>query len=696
MNNLTSASNALSQFSPIRQAYELASRHPYYACLAAIGLIANQTAAYLSSIRNAAVPNEAVAARLIAFYTNLPVDPKPKIQGNSLIEQGVWIKNWILSCRDLQLNNKGMHTLPPEIGLFVNLKGLDLSYNRLTKIPPEIGNLQALRVLNLEHNQFVEFPPEIGNLKALQQLDLSDNRLVTLSPEIGTFQALRKLYLENNQLATLPPEIGNLQALQQLILLRNHLVTLPSEIGNLQALRVVSFEQNRLVALPPEIGNLQALQILKLEQNQLAALPPQIGNLQALQQLGLWHNQLTTFPPEIGNLQTLQLLSFEQNRLVALPPEIYQLSEQCTVDARVNPLDQTTLEQFLEGLTLHRTTHPGEGPIIMFRHGPNASLPAQIQSWSAEFEAAFPDQQRPPTDFTPLTSLNGEHANNLREYLTNLRTIKDYREPVPDDHTITPQNNVIRRVENMLQLACANPIFKEKMLALIAEGLTNCDDRKLVIFNDIEIEYQFHLKEMSDREFIPLAQGASMYNLLKQHAIKIANKNNFRDVVEVILGYHIGVQKRGNVSLPITTREMGHPEASPVTSRMLEEAEKLILRYNPTQQLERSLHWQQRMSERYPKEADLTETKFGKLFSAAKKFDQDCGFRASPEEKKLWVDAWLKKHPEHHELQGVLLDASLKDYTQAVDAISELRGIALAHLGNDLVRYLPRPVERKT
>jgi len=323
---------------------------------------------------------------------------------------------------------------------------------------------------------------------------------------------------------------------------------------------------------------------------------------------------------------------------------------------------------------------------------PTVGLTAQLQSWATEYETAFPDQPHLTTDYTPLTSLDENHATNLREFLINLRTIKDYAKPVPDYRSITPRNNVIRRVENMLQLACTNPVFKEKMLALIAEGLTDCDDRKLVIFNDIEIEYQFHIKEMSDREFIPLAQGASIYYLLKRHAIKIAQKNNLRDVVEVILGYHIGVQKRRNEVLPITTREMGHPDASGVTTTMLEEAEKFISNYTPMQQLERSEHWQKRMSERYPMEADLIETKFGKLFSAAQKFDKYC---ASPAEKKLWVDAWFKKHPEHPELAAVLLDPNIKDYTQAGDAIAELRGIALAHLGNHLVSLFSRSTERK-
>jgi hypothetical protein len=56
---------------------------------------------------------------------------------------------------------------------------------------------------------------------------------------------------------------------------------------------------------------------------------------------------------------------------------------------------------------------------------------------------------------------------------------------------------------------------------------------------------------------------------------------------------------------------------------------------------------------------------------------------------------WFKKHPEHPELASVLLDPNIKNYTQAVDAIAELRGIALAHLGNHLVSLFSRSTERK-
>ena len=227
--------------------------------------------------------------------------------------------------KGLYLENNKLESLPREIGNLSALKELYLNDNRLETLPPEIGKLSALQEFLIKDNKIESLPPEIGNLSALQELDLENNRIETLPPEIGNLSALKRLVLDNNKLKTVPSNIGKLSCLLFLYIQNNQLKTLPSEIGNLTALEQLHLENNKLKTLPSEIGNLLALNQLLLNNNKFQSIPPEIGNLSALDELQLENNQLKTLPREIGKLTRLSTLSFENNQLKTLPKEIGKL-----------------------------------------------------------------------------------------------------------------------------------------------------------------------------------------------------------------------------------------------------------------------------------------------------------------------------------------------------------------------------------
>ncbi|MBF0466937.1 MAG: leucine-rich repeat domain-containing protein [Nitrospirae bacterium] len=222
----------------------------------------------------------------------------------------------------LNLSNKYITTLPPEIFNLSNLQTLYLNNNQLTTLPSEIRNLSNLQTLDLSGNQLTILPPEIGNISNMQTFNLSDNQLTTLPSEILNLSNLEKLYLSGNQLTTLPPEILNLSNLRVLYLDKNQLSTIPPEIVNLSNLRFLNLSENQLTTIPPKIGNLSNLQWLKLSGNQLTTIPSKIGNLSNLQWLDLNDNQLITLPPEIVNLSNLQTFSLRSNPLTIPQPEI--------------------------------------------------------------------------------------------------------------------------------------------------------------------------------------------------------------------------------------------------------------------------------------------------------------------------------------------------------------------------------------
>ncbi|KAH7522630.1 hypothetical protein FEM48_Zijuj07G0159200 [Ziziphus jujuba var. spinosa] len=72
-----------------------------------------------------------------------------------------------------------------EIGKFMNLQMLDLSYNQLSaSIPQMLSNLKMLQQLNLSNNAFQgNIPTSIGDLASLESLDLSSNNLSGIIPK---------------------------------------------------------------------------------------------------------------------------------------------------------------------------------------------------------------------------------------------------------------------------------------------------------------------------------------------------------------------------------------------------------------------------------------------------------------------------------------------------------------------------------
>jgi internalin A len=241
----------------------------------------------------------------------------------------------------LDLKQRKLAALPPEIGQLTKLETLNLDGNQLTALPPKIGQLTKLETLSLGGNQLTALPPEIGQLTNLQTLSLDGNQLTALPPEIGQLTNLETLSLGRNELTALPPEIGQLTNLRFLWLPGDQLTALPPEIGQLTNLRTLNLDRDQLTALPPEIGQLTNLQTLNLDDNQLTALPPEIGQLTNLQTLNLDRDQLTALPPEIGQLTNLQTLNLDDNQLTALPRELADLlSKGLKLGLRGNPLNE--------------------------------------------------------------------------------------------------------------------------------------------------------------------------------------------------------------------------------------------------------------------------------------------------------------------------------------------------------------------
>ena len=153
------------------------------------------------------------------------------------------------------------------------VKSLNLSDRGLAELPPEIGQCGQLRRLYLKGNQLRELPVEIGRCGELRLLNVSDNQLAELPPEAGGWMQLESLFLNGNRLSGLPGELGQCGQLQTLNLSDNRLTALPREMAGLRNLEVLDLSANQLSALPGGLRELRKLRALYLHGNSALGLP---------------------------------------------------------------------------------------------------------------------------------------------------------------------------------------------------------------------------------------------------------------------------------------------------------------------------------------------------------------------------------------------------------------------------------------
>ncbi|KAJ3299231.1 hypothetical protein HK104_009627 [Borealophlyctis nickersoniae] len=130
----------------------------------------------------------------------------------------------------LNLGQRNLTQLPPEIGMLLELERLGLSNNLLHSLPPELGKLAHLRYLNLRSNQFREFPPAICELPRLEILDISRNKIKRLPPKFGKLMNLKVLGMSKNRIQQLPAYIGYMSELKVLKIEGNPIQWPPPDI----------------------------------------------------------------------------------------------------------------------------------------------------------------------------------------------------------------------------------------------------------------------------------------------------------------------------------------------------------------------------------------------------------------------------------------------------------------------------------
>lgn len=214
---------------------------------------------------------------------------------------------------------------------------LDLGQRGLTALPPDIGQLRALRILYLHKSYLTALPTEIVQLKKLEELHLYYNQFEIFPIEVCKLKRLRHLSLSHNFLVSLPAEVAQLTMLETFFCSGNSLVFISPEIAQLQKLKSFQIDDNFITSIPPGVCRLSALTSLGLSSNALSSLPPEIGMLQALTELDLSDNDLKSLPPEIRKLTALKKLYLHGNPDLNLPPEVLGATSQEVYQQKAEP-----------------------------------------------------------------------------------------------------------------------------------------------------------------------------------------------------------------------------------------------------------------------------------------------------------------------------------------------------------------------
>ncbi len=488
--------------------------------------------------------------------------------------------------------------------------------------------------------------------RRVQRLDPSRNQL-TAASDVRRNTQLRTLDLSCNRL-TAAPDVSHHIQLQALFLSHNQLITAPD------------VSQNTL------------LQHLYLFQNRLTAAPDVSQNTQ-LRTLILSNNRLTT-APDVSQNTLLQILDLSDNQLTTLPDSILSLSANCTVYAENNRFTPQYIQQFTASLRAHRLAHPGQGPRVCLSIydevrpvASRSSLENQICSWSTEFENTYPQQscqelwgnrsrggENTQAQFAPLLSLSQENQEILSDYLRRLRSTRDYTTPG------LSRNNIILRVDRMLQLANQNTAFRDFMLASIAEGLTSCNDRVQISFDRIEILWQFHFRPLNRDEYRDLAIRAQRYERLIQHAQEQAQSLGLGDEIETILYYLIHL--KNDLNLPITTEGMLYAGMSGVTEEMLANARHLIQTISDEELLRESPHWEQHQREEHSAQTESINNQYGIILEHLETY-----FHLDSDENRT---TFLTDHPE-------IRNYLATNYPASAAKVLLARTAAIARIGSD-------------
>lgn len=218
---------------------------------------------------------------------------------------------------------------------YTNITELDISFLYLKEMPVELKEMVNLKILNMSYNKFYKFSDDIYNLKNLEKLDIDGNKITTLDEKIKNLTNLKYLDISSNDLI-FPDIIYDLNNLEILISTFIDIKTLSDKIKNLNNLKILDISHNHLEYLPESIAELNKLENLNVSSNDLLCLPDTIGKFKKLKTLDVSKNKLMEIPDSLCDIFTLESLDVSRNKLKGLPDYISDLFNLRSINACCN------------------------------------------------------------------------------------------------------------------------------------------------------------------------------------------------------------------------------------------------------------------------------------------------------------------------------------------------------------------------
>ncbi|GBL09934.1 Internalin-A [Microcystis aeruginosa Sj] len=222
----------------------------------------------------------------------------------------------------LDLSNKNLTEIPPEIPQLTSLQYLNLRNNQIREIPEALAQLTSLQYLYLYSNQIREIPEALAQLTSLQVLNLNNNQIREIPEALAHLTSPQGLFLDNNQIREIPEALAHLTSLQYLYLNNNQISEIPKALAQLTSLQHLFLNNNQIREIPEALAQLTSLQDLDLSNNQISEIPEALTHLTSLQRLYLDNNQIREIPEALAHLVNLKGLVLGNNPITNVPPEI--------------------------------------------------------------------------------------------------------------------------------------------------------------------------------------------------------------------------------------------------------------------------------------------------------------------------------------------------------------------------------------
>ncbi|MDR0212178.1 MAG: hypothetical protein LBJ33_23835 [Pseudomonas putida] len=425
-------------------------------------------------------------------------------------------------------------------------------------------------------------------------------------PEGIDYVHVRRLALRNMNLETIDAQfLARFPNLVDLDLSGNQLIQVPIGIENLTQLRRVNLENNQIVLdaeASSRLAQLQHLNTLALSYNPLNGMPD-LSGLSHMRDLSLRATGQTDIGQIHQNVTLRAHVDLRDNRISELQREMHGLSLRLRrLNLHENPLNERSAHYLDEA----RGTAAGARGSAYHAH---EVVDAHTRStWVASRKAPLRAQREAAWDHL----IEEPGSGGLFRFLADFAESEDFQ---------TYPRHYRRRVWHILEACEHNEALREQLFRE-ADGPRSCDDRLLLMLNQLEVGVLAHqgLEEVpaARRESRLLHLGAQLHRLdlldriASRHVQRLRDAGREVDEIEVRLFYR--VQLAEALDLPATPDEMHFASFAKVTTKDLSQAQLGVVAADTTVAMLDALvnrpYWQNYLRECFPERFEAMTAPF--------------------------------------------------------------------------------------